>query len=78
MCQGQNHPQGIRGPVLIALLGSTIKTWPQDQADAKGKWLGWRFAHRSAEQPGMQFVFCTQKGSKATHRALFCQHAKPG
>lgn len=70
-------PRALQGPVLIAPLGITIKTWLQDQEDAKGKWLGHGSAHCSTEQPMMPFVFCTQKGSKARHRAPFCLCAKP-
>lgn len=70
-------PRAFQGPVLIAPLGSTIKTWPQDQEDAKGKWLGHGSAHHRTEQLTMPFVFCTQKGSKARHRAPFCLCAKP-
>lgn len=60
-------PRAFQGPMLIAPVESTLKTWLQDQDDGKG--LAQGFANCSTEQPMMQFVFCTQKGSKASHRA---------
>lgn len=78
--RSMNSYAGVRAfqeSLFVSLLGSAIKTWPQDQEDAKGKWLGQGFAHCSTEQLMMQFVFWTQKGSKARREAQFCLRAKP-